>query len=175
MLRTSTLGKHIGLLLASCAAATSCGIIDSQSCTEIGCRDGASIQLLTADGSQRSYVVTLLVDGKEVTCTTPSVSGPTGSASEPCSSSDVTIDHEPLTDCTETRTADAISQSCTPNGKFAQTIHIQGTPSRVVVSLTEPMDAFHERTFELLYETSTPNGPECGPVCHQANVAWQVQ
>lgn len=157
------------------ALAASCGIVDGHACTEAACLDGAGIQLRTTDGTRRSYEVTLLVDDREVTCATPELAGSTNFSTLPCSDPQVSIDHGPLVDCTETRTADAVSQSCTPNGKFAQNINLPGTPARVVVTLVEASGATFEQTFDLQYVTSHPNGPDCPPTCRQADAEWVVQ
>jgi hypothetical protein len=174
MARCSTTGKQVALL-ALIALASSCGIIDGQACTAVGCIDGATIELRTSDGTQRTYEVTLLIDGREVTCATPALADATSFSTAECSEPRISIDHGPLVDCTETRSADAVSQSCQPNGKFAQTINLRETPARVVVTLTDASNATFQHSFDLQYVTSRPNGPDCEPTCHQADAEWVVQ
>lgn len=164
------------MIAALVAVTSACNLLEQQSCTEAACLDGATLHLNPADGARHLYAVTLLIDGRRVTCATPDVEPPHGSASVACSSPEVTLSHQPLTTCTETRTGNAVSQSCTPNGKFGQTIWFNDiTPSRVVVTLVDASNATFERTIDFEYHAVMPNGPECEPVCQGADVEWVVQ
>jgi hypothetical protein len=178
MPRRRTLSEQVtrfAIAAITTTLAAACGVIDPQSCTAIGCSDGAALQLQAADGSRTAYEMTLVVDGQEVTCTSPTLSEPNGVSVTSCSDSMISVSHQQLADCAETRTAGSVSQSCVPNGQFAQTISFQGTPSRVAVTLVNAAGTTFQRTFDLEYTTSTPNGPECGPACSQARAEWLVQ
>ncbi len=159
----------------SILVAPACGALDGKSCTEIGCRNSASVRLLSVDGAHKAYQMTVLADGRSITCTTPPFTGSGDVSSRPCSAPEVSVSIERLVDCTETRNGDAVSQSCVPNGELAQTLTFDATPSQVVVELVEESGATFERTFTLQYRTVMPNGPECEPACLQSNDEWVVQ
>lgn len=179
MRRCQTPGKQrrslASAVLVTLLATVCCGVLEPQSCTAIGCLDMATIQLHSSDGSPRTYDISLNVDGREVTCATPAQPGPGSVSTRPCSDPEVSISHEALVDCTETRSGDAVSQSCVPNGKFSQTLEFRSTPVRVGVEMVDAAGATFEHNFNLQYVTSAPNGPGCGPVCEQANAEWVVE
>jgi len=140
-----------------------------QGCTEIGCIDQLDILIQAADGSERSYDATLLIDGEEITCPAPELDS-TGA----CTDARVSVALWELTDCEETRTKDSVSQSCTPNGKYMQWLTIEDTPEEVHVVLSSADFPTVESTFTPKYSSSRPNGKHCPPQCHQATETWTV-
>ena len=74
--------------------------------------------------------------------------------------------------CTEYRTGDAVSQSCTPvpdRWYFAATL--EGTPAELTVAVERDGVALLDEHRTLAYRDEYPNGPECDPVCRQASAA----
>jgi hypothetical protein len=109
------------------------------------------------------------MDGVVVRCTAP----PAGNlAPGLCNDTRVEVILRALTDCTEVRAGSSGSGSCTLNGKFEEVITIRATPARVHVKLLDTAATAAERSFDLTYTTSSPNGPACGPVCRQSDTAW---
>lgn len=140
----------------------------NHSCTEIGCGDQASIVMHESDWSYSSLTLDVTFDGRTVRCTSEMM----GSGS--CNDPSVTVGAEQLADCVETRTKDAVSESCTPNGKFQHGIFIQATPRRVAITVTRPDGSNEHREIELEYEIHRPNGPDCDPACKNASVEWEL-
>ena len=74
-------------------------------------------------------------------------------------------------ECTEMRSGDAVSQSCTPlEGRFALSLSIQGTPAAFDLELRRDGQVLVDERIDLEYESSRPNGPDCEPLCRQAHV-----
>ena len=48
-------------------------------------------------------------------------------------------------------------------------VRFEGQPQTLQVEVTTPAGV-RTGTFSPTYQTSTPNGPDCGPVCYQATV-----
>jgi hypothetical protein len=76
--------------------------------------------------------------------------------------------------CEERESNGGVSQECTPTGRFEEIVIVNGTPAEVVVALRDGDTVTDERRFEPDYETMQPNGPECGPICHQASDHWDL-
>lgn len=164
-----SIGKQaLGIALAFIPG---CGVMEAHSCTEIGCTDATSLRIERPDGARLAYDVTLLVDGQEVRCAKPVDAA---ASTQTCTDPNITIVHEELADCSETRSGDAVSQTCVPNGTFIQTIQIQGEPSRVDVTLVDGANSFTHR-FEPTYTSVAPNGPDCDPICMQGSGEWVVE
>lgn len=155
-----------------CVAASSTvngGCLFSQSCTEIGCMNSASLNIHESDWTLSPLQLVLSFGDRTVRCDAV----PTGSGK--CDDASVWVDAVPLADCVETRTKDAISESCTPNGKYQYVVIIQElTPARVSVTATRADSSTVAREFELVYERHRPNGPDCEPECENATVEWEL-
>jgi hypothetical protein len=148
------------------ALATAC--FDVHSCTEIGCADQAAIVVREVDLTFGPLEFELVVDGRSVKCSSPMIGE--GSCDDPM----ISVGAQELADCVETRRADAISEVCTPNGKFEHGISIQGTPARVEVIAIRPDGTTQQREFKLVYSTQFPNGPDCEPACKHAAAAFTL-
>jgi hypothetical protein len=143
------------------------GCLLDQSCTDIGCRDQATINVRESDDSYAALTMEVEVTGRRVRCTSELNNGT-------CDASDVRVTVEQLVDCVEKRNSDSISEMCTPNGKFRHAVSVEGAPSRVSVTLSRADGSSHRREFELSYEQNRPNGPDCEPVCKHANADWTL-
>lgn len=158
-------------LLAFLVIHTSAGCIEGKACTEIGCRDQASIRMHRPDWTTPPRAVELEIDGRRVTCPAPMARSPGG---QPCNDPQVRVEHRELVDCTETRTETAVSQSCVPNGRLEQIITVADTPRRLVVTLVADDAVVAQRSFDLSYMTVQPNGEGCEPVCRQRAETWEL-
>ncbi len=72
------------------------------------------------------------------------------------------------------RSAEAVSQSCKPNGRLEQVIMIFGTPQRIVVTVMPEGGVPQQRSFEFSYTLHRPNGEDCAPVCRQHSETWEL-
>lgn len=145
------------------------GCIESKVCTEIGCVNQASITLQRPDWMTEPLAVDLEVDGREIACPAPT---PRSAAGHACDDAHVRVEHRELRDCTETRTATAVSLTCVPNGRLVQVISITGTPQRVVATVLAGSSVVGQRIFELSYTSMRPNGDGCEPICRQGSETW---
>ncbi len=159
--------EHLVLALTS-TFAVGCEL--EHSCTDIGCRDVLSVRIHTEDGMPRTFAVELQLDEQTVTCRAPTLDD----SGETCDNPDVSVTLREGADCHEVRSADAISEVCTPNGKFEQVVTIYRTPKRAELTLTATNGETLEKAFEPHYATSQPNGPDCEPICHSADEEWLV-
>jgi hypothetical protein len=145
------------------------GCVRGKTCSLIGCVDQASVAIHRADWMMLSLAVELDIDGRKVVCAAPDPQQ-TGVACD----SNVRIEVRQLTDCHDTSTPTAKSQTCTPNGRFEDVITIPGTPALVSVTLKSGGVIVGQRDFQPAYTSARPNGPGCDPVCRQSTQTWEV-
>jgi hypothetical protein len=148
----------------------------TKECTAVGCADGASVTVRSADGSwaDGQYSLTITVDGRVHICDTAL---PQDLATQPGQVTTLTCTPAlsavvlPEVTCTETRNGDGVSQSCVPiAGRRFFTIDVPATPSQLEVVMQRDGTELLRETRTLKYEEVYPNGPECGPACRQAAV-----
>ncbi|HKU39734.1 MAG TPA: hypothetical protein VJR89_16350 [Polyangiales bacterium] len=73
--------------------------------------------------------------------------------------------------CTEQRTSGGSSQSCTPlAGRFRLDVRRDGTPELLRIQIERDAAAVFAHDQQLEYEESRPNGPDCEPLCRQAEL-----
>ncbi len=158
-----------GLLAASCAADPAAPGAAGKSCTEIGCVDRAAIVLRRADGELPQQPLTVRVDGQTVTCEPPA----RASTSVACGAG-VELTVQTLATCKETRTGEAVSQSCTPTGRFELVVSVRGTPQAVQIAGFTPDGLPFDQTFRPTYTAVQPNGADCPPICQQASQTFDL-
>jgi hypothetical protein len=147
------------------------GCEGGHACTEIGCADAWSLTLRKADGSAPAHVVELDIDGERVVCPPVSLDARFATCAD---SVMIQLADEVVCEQHESSNGDRSQAACTPTGRFEEIVMVNGTPAEVVVALSEVGTVTGERTFEPDYETTQPNGPECGPICHQASDRWDL-
>jgi hypothetical protein len=158
----------VSVALLALAAAFGCDV--GESCTEIGCMDGWSLTVREADGSVPAHTVELDIDGAHIACPAVSLDARFATCADL-----VTIQLVDEVVCEERTSSNGDrSQVCTPTGRFEQMVSVNATPTEVVVMLREGDTVTDERSFEPRYETTQPNGPDCGPTCHQASDQWDL-
>ena len=119
-------------------------------CTLIGCANGFEIHLTrSAPLAAGSYGFQFVIDGRAVSC---SLTLPTTSQVQACAEgSGVTVAAGP--------------------GAALGDVHIDGTPESVLATVTHGAETIASGSFKPLYRESRPNGPECPPVCKNAEAS----
>lgn len=177
-------------LVVSAAALMSCdatGIDDESSCTDIGCRDGFSLTARSEDGTLPGglYRFTFEIDGVTTRCSLDSdqrIVGSVATASCDGEPSNLFVSLYAQAECFEQHTEEGDSQSCRPlDGKWEISIGVSGQPKQVALRIERELGATGEApsepatqvvaeyTASPTYQETRPNGPNCEPVCMQAN------
>jgi len=162
-------------LLIGLACLPACSLVE-HTCTEIGCVDGLSLALRTADGTwfNGSYALTFDVDGKLHTCEMilPRDRPATGSLTE--LSCDPALGWrkptlEEVTTCQQQTNPGSVSQSCEPiPGHLSLHVFVPDAPQRVKVGVSRDGVTLLEQTVTPNYVESRPNGEDCEPLCRSA-------
>lgn len=146
-------------------------------CTDVGCQDqfSASVMMDATQVPAGTHTVNVVADGAATSCTFQFPADPsTGGLAAQCSSG-LTVFVQPATICTTMQSATVTSEQCQPiDGKFIESIWVSGTPSVVRVQQLVNGTVILDQTVSPTYQTNEPNGPGCGPICHQAGAAWTI-
>ena len=148
-------------------------------CTLIGCQDQFSAAVSRADGSFPSgtHRIEILADGASVTCTFayPLMTGPSGATVSPSCPTGLVVSVEQQQVCTQTNENGGVASTCQPiPGQFFETIRLVGTPAQVHVWQYVDDVALLDAATAPAYQDYFPNGPACGPPCHQASAVWTL-
>jgi hypothetical protein len=183
-MRVAIRGSAPGLLLG---AVLGCGVLGCGSgalgspdgrqmaCTLIGCEDEFTATV-TVDSTMvpaGRHTFTMTIDGAASSCTFQLP--PSGNlVNDPCSTG-FGLSVGPAQTCTTTQTDAVSSQQCQPiDGVFVEKIIVNGSPNSMKVQQTVGGTVIFEQTISPTYQTNQPNGPGCGPTCHQASAAWTI-
>lgn len=135
------------LLLALPAIAASCDGVGT-ACTEIGCDDGITLTVSPASGLIAGvYSVSVSGTGESTSCS-------------------LTVDN--AAQVTDT-TCDLIDNTA---GSFTVVLH--SSPETLTITIDRDGTELGKEDITPSYTTVQPNGPECEPTCHQADVSMQV-
>ncbi len=146
-------------------------------CTDVGCEDqfSASVTMDAALVPAGTHTVNVVADGAAMSCTfqfPPADS--TGGGAAQCSSG-LTVFVEPSLVCTTMQSAMGAWEACQPiDGRFGESIWVSGTPSVVQVQQLVGGTVILDQTVSPTYQTYEPNGPRCGPICHQGGAEWTL-
>lgn len=171
-----TFALFIALGLAGCDTDVFLG----RACTEIGCSDSLTLGFNTADGHwpDGDYRIEFDFAGDERRCSfslPEALPAQVGSVGEVCDSSQ-RGHFSAKTTCMETRTKDAVTQSCTPlPGQWTLALHREGTPKTVSVRVTRDEQEVASVSQTVSYRENRPNGPDCDPLCRQAQIDVMVE
>lgn len=153
--------------------------LDDEDCTEIGCSDGVTVSL-RHDGTwvDGAYEFQFDLDGKDTVCTTnlPADLPTAGeSATISCSPAlSVTLGQE--FECKETKTKDAVSQSCQPIAdRWLIRAQIDTTPHKLKLRVVRDDEQLLSKSVDLKYKDVRPNGEDCGPVCSQSSADLKLE
>lgn len=165
-----------GQLLCITVLASGCQVFE-RSCTEIGCGDQASLTLATADRKwpAGAYRFRYTLPDAVITCevSVPEQLPARTSISARCSSGSMHL--APHAVCVESRTADAVTQSCSPaDGELIGSVSFDGTPSNVGIQVERHGVVILDKEERFAYASLRPNGPDCEPLCRQASVSVLV-
>ncbi|HWO07916.1 MAG TPA: hypothetical protein VNN80_00510 [Polyangiaceae bacterium] len=134
------------------------GCSDEQLCTAAGCTDGFTIHLVANEPLRDgSYEVAVTLDGVSVTC--EHVIGGFARGPEPS--------------CSSGRLRSTLSihnggAPPNPNAPNAILLDVASTPAVAVIEVRHDGTLIAQQTYNPTYQTISPNGPECGPVCDVA-------
>lgn len=151
------------------------GCIDTRSCTEIGCGTGLNIQVAPSSGSwpDGMYSIQIALDDTQGSCEVrfPEDLPARGAVTTlPCGEG-IQAMIEQRARCVETRSGDAVNQSCTPIvGQYDVIFWLYQEPKHLTLQLQREGDPLLNHDADLQYTENRPNGPECEPVCRQASV-----
>lgn len=129
-----------------------------RACTQIGCVDGLT---LTIDPVHRwekgDYIFDFMIEGKAVQCKA-------ALPLKPCEEPSVSCDPPGIV---------MISESGCALPEDAQgfgDIRIESAPMAIRLDIFHNGEKIHGLAAHPQYQTSQPNGPQCGPVCRSASV-----
>ncbi len=127
-------------------------------CTLIGCVDqfSATVAVDATMVPAGKHILTVTIDGAATSCSfnLPELASP---VNDPCSAGfSLSVPGQPT------------------DGKFTETIGVLGTPSSIKVHQTLDGTVVLDQTISPTYQTNQPNGPGCGPICHQASAGWTI-
>jgi hypothetical protein len=167
-----------GWLALAALAAPGCSPAGS-GCTDKGCTDGATIDLVTPAGgwAPGTYELTLLVDGQSASCALKVPAMPsTGPLVTGSCTSTIGLTLAPEAQCTGDASVDAAwSTDCAASaGAFQQVLTLPGMPATVVLTMVRDGNMLVQQTIALTYADVHPNGPSCGPTCHEATAVMVV-
>lgn len=167
----STLTALAMAVLGSCS--------DEHACTDIGCSDQASFTLRPAGShwDDGAYTLEVTFDDTRYSCAfaVPDALPSTGSWQPVDCTPALQVYLTPEVDCEEHRNGDTVSQVCTPiPDQYYLQGSIQGTPATLELTLERDSAALLHETRTLTYQTTQPNGPECGPACRQASTEFTL-
>ncbi|HEV8548218.1 MAG TPA: hypothetical protein VGQ57_04300 [Polyangiaceae bacterium] len=168
--------RVISLLFVALALFVAC----SHECTTVGCKNGASVSILTVDGTWVDGAYSLEIDFDDdaylCTFTTPDDSPDESGAWQAldCSPSlDAFL--APVVACESHDIGMSSSQTCGPvAGQFYVQTKAAGTPKALHVLLTRDDETVLDDSRTLGYASVQPNGPDCDPTCQQASVQLVV-
>jgi hypothetical protein len=164
----TAMGGRTGVLLLTAAVgwgAVGCsgGAITApdggqMACTLIGCVDqfSATVTVDATTVPAGKHTLTVTIDGAATSCSfnLPELANP---VNDPCAAGfSLSVPGQPT------------------DGKFTETIRVFGTPSSIKVQQTLDGTVVLDQTISPTYQTNQPNGPGCGPICHQATAAWTI-
>lgn len=176
------IGVTLGLTVAMLASVMACEDVLGHGCTEIGCSDNAHIEAAFSDHAWPAGAYRLELQVNELTrvCTFnfPALHPTQGEIVRVlCEPADpqFSVSMEQGFICHETRTADAVSQSCDRiDGQYSLQIEIIGTPRSVQLRLERDAVLVSQHDLTLSYVASRPNGPDCEPLCRQSSFKLQL-
>lgn len=149
--------------------------LGSHSCTEIGCAGGVFVRVTPQGGIWQpgTYALELSLDDDRSECeiSIPDDLPARGAVtSVPCGEG-IDVMLQQLAECTETRSGDSVSQSCEPiPGQYELRFFAFQEPDRLRLTLNRDGAELLSEDRRLTYAESRPNGPDCEPVCRQAQV-----
>lgn len=137
-----------------------------QACTQIGCVNGLNMHLpMNMQWPAGQYTFTVTTEKGVMSCQ--------GSLPlPPCNDDDDEDYPAGSLRCTDKRLVVMESGCALPADahSFGPLIQIEDSPAQVHLVITRDNIVVADQSFAPQYNTSQPNGPQCGPVCHSASV-----
>lgn len=148
------------LLSPLALAAPGCDTI-SHSCTTIGCADTLGVRVAAAHGAlpPGTYDVTVELDGARAKVECFVESPPVNSSCSAIENAAVFLSTQAIVGV---------------SGDLQLDLAVLATPSSVVVTVERDGSAVASQTLAPTYQTSRPNGPDCGPICRQGGIIVEL-
>jgi hypothetical protein len=178
MPRLGAAGICCAVLIAAWTGNSAC-TITTRSCTEVGCENGATVDLTSPNGAWTpgTYELDLVVDGASASCAlaVPAAPSPTSAIEASCTSQ-IGLTFLAETQCYSLPSdGSVVGEGCSPvPGQFHQLLSLPGTPARVALALSRDGKALFDKTLDLSYQDFYPNGPQCGGACREASATVSV-
>jgi len=165
----------LGVLCLGIALSAGCSGNEAHVCTDVGCTDGATFTLRPplSHWDNGAYQVEVTFDGVEHACpfSVPDDLPSGGTWRVLACTPGLSVFIAPEVNCEEHRDGDTASETCTPvPEKYFVQGSMNGTPATYQVVMLRDGAKVVDHTETPSYKTAQPNGPECGPICHQASV-----
>lgn len=145
----------LSLLLAGNAHA-------QMACTQMGCVDGLTVSIAPDyQWKPGNYAFDFTIDGKLLKC-----KGALPLKS--CDAHNITCDGDGVM---ITESGCALPADAHGFGD----IMLGSGPSSVALTISRDGKPIGQGDWNVKYQTAAPNGPECGPVCHQATVKLDIK
>lgn len=146
-----------------------------KACTDVGCLDGVWVTAAPASGEWPAgdYELELTLDGSTQKCGfhLPDDLPTAGRVTTLDCGQGIQAGLEQRSECHETTSGNAVSQSCTPlPDQYELRFSLQSKPKSLGIALSRDGNVFFNDSVAPSYQISEPNGPECGPTCRQAHV-----
>jgi hypothetical protein len=167
--------------VALCPGSSACSNLGGGSCTAVGCASAASVHLESSTGAWTpgTYELAILVGAVDAsqdrcTMTIPEAPSPTSLIVASCTGNS-SWTFSSIVTCETHQSSGAVGESCRPvPGHFDQTLTLAGTPARVTLSLSRGGQQILVAPVSFTYRDFQPNGPQCGPACHEASAQLTV-
>jgi hypothetical protein len=156
-------------------AGAACNGLESHECTEIGCGDGVGVNILPVGGiwSAGAYRLELSLDDLSGSCdfsVPEDLPDPRSATSLTCLDG-ASVWLQQVFECHSVTEGGGVSESCQPiANQYELTLSTFGKPTTLRLVLTRDGEELISENRELSYTESRPNGPDCEPVCQQAQV-----
>jgi len=144
-------------------------------CHEVGCADGVTVNLRPSQGvlPSGSYAFDLAAGARTHACSfvVPDDLPELGTLTDVDCAPPLAVQIGPEAMCSEQRRGNSIDEACRPVPEhFVLQAHVEGTPPTLELRLTRDEAVLLEQVLTPSYETTRPNGPDCGPVCQEATL-----
>jgi hypothetical protein len=119
-------------------------------CTQAGCASGVSIDIQGLEPDQ-AYNVNVETPDESIKCNIPAGVDMDGFRSMICDDATILFSDE-----------------------YGALLELQDTPARVEVTVRQGEAVVAHQDVEPTYRRSAPNGEQCGPICHHADIPVEL-
>jgi len=181
--RSGRLPSLVAVVLGVTIAACDGGVLplpgSSMTCTLVGCEDQftATVTVTSSAVPAGTHTVVVTADGTSSSCTftfPPQNLAAGDNAAAQCPAGLAVIVGATEV-CTTTQNDQVAASHCDPvPGQFTEEISVMGSPTSIRVEQSVGGTVVLDKSAAPAYQTNEPNGPGCGPICHQAAADWTI-